>query len=78
MGEPEMISLCKQHGDKLDDLTKMLVEIQKGLIGDAEMPGAITRIRMLENTVAGLTRALWIAGTTAIGFIVAALITKLV
>jgi hypothetical protein len=77
MGEPEMISLCKQHGDKLDDLTKMVVEIQKGLIGDAEKPGAITRIRMLENTVTGLTRILWIAGTAAIGLIVTALLTKL-
>ena len=71
-----MISLCKQHGDKLDELTSMVKKIQTGLIGDEDKPGAITRISYLERTVTNMTRGLWIAGTVAIGIIVTAFLTK--
>jgi hypothetical protein len=57
--EPEMISLCKLHGAKLDAVADDLATIKKFLVGNGKS-GLIQEVDNLKNFRATVTRILWI------------------
>jgi hypothetical protein len=64
MTTPEMVTLCQQHSEKLDEIGKKLDGIDELLRGTDDKPGHTTRLVYVEKFVGACNRMAWIVAGT--------------